>query len=404
MALIWATGCSDAVRQTRSGMDLLLASFGHQAPDEDRPGPAEPVEGTSRASPADAQGTLATQEMSDEALGRLILELSEDTGDFPSDNFVSNETSYLHVAPELLDPELRGRAYVGVGPEQNLSYITMMKTRVAYIVDIRRQNMLQHLVFRAMIEPSETRESFLRKLTSRSLPEGAGAMPAEAPIEEICDRLAKVRPDPAAVEAGEEATVALMERLGLPEKADDRQAIRNVLKAFATEGVDLTYSMEKSRRRYPKLRELLSARDDEGEQRGFLASESGYGQLRDMLKANRVVPVVGDFLGDKALEGAGDDMRRRGLKLGVFYTSNVEQYLWPQKSYQRFIDNVKSFPADGSSRVLRVWFDQGKTHPSQRKGHRTTSLIVPLGAFLERWEKRPYRGYWEVATDRLGQE
>ena len=92
--------------------------------------------------------------MADEALGRLVTTLSEDTGDFPSDNFVSNETSYLDVAETMLDEARQGRVYVGVGPEQNLTYLALMEPRMAYIVDIRRENMIEHLVLRALIRES----------------------------------------------------------------------------------------------------------------------------------------------------------------------------------------------------------------------------------------------------------
>ena len=174
------------------------------------------LDSTSRGSPPDAQGGVATQEMSDEALGRLILELYEDTGDFPSDNFVSNETSFLHVAPALLDPAITGRAYIGVGPEQNLTYIALVQPRIAYIVDIRRENMLQHLVFRALVEGSETREAFLSRLTSRPAAVEDVAVPADAPIDQICDRVSSRASDAAVLAANEESAVALIARLGLP--------------------------------------------------------------------------------------------------------------------------------------------------------------------------------------------
>ncbi|MFO0661978.1 MAG: hypothetical protein U0165_19425 [Polyangiaceae bacterium] len=46
--------------------------------------------------------------------------------DFPSDNlFVSNETSLLDVASTFTDSAQKGRAYVGVGPDQNFSYLAL---------------------------------------------------------------------------------------------------------------------------------------------------------------------------------------------------------------------------------------------------------------------------------------
>src|SRR5262245_4645916 len=72
---------------------------------------------------------------------RLVRDLSEEGGYFRSDNFTSNETSYLHVVDKLRQLGATGGAYVGVGPEQNFTYIAKVRPRIAFIVDIRRQAM-----------------------------------------------------------------------------------------------------------------------------------------------------------------------------------------------------------------------------------------------------------------------
>lgn len=336
--------------------------------------------------------------MPDEALGRLVQTASEDTGEFPSDNYVSNETSYLHVADALSSETLRGRAYVGVGPEQNLTYLALSRPAMAYIVDIRRQNMLEHFVLRAVFERATSREAFLLGLTSRRPPDGASPAPADDALESIFDRVARLEPRPELQAEGVEAAVALMERLGVPLIDGDRASIEEVVGAFATKGVDLSYSMERSKRRYPTLRELMVARDLAGAQRSFLASEASYAAVRALLLENRVVPVVGDFCGDRALKTAARDAADRGLKLGAFYASNVEQYLFQAKCYGRFVDNVRAFPADDTSLFVRVWFDQGRRHPAQRRGHRTTTVVAPVAASLERWDRGATRSYWKVVT------
>src|SRR4029453_14967345 len=83
---------------------------------------------------------------------RLVARLSEPGGFFDSDNLVSNETSYLHVLGAFDSLGVRGGAYIGVGPEQNFSYIARVKPEIALIIDIRRDNMLLHLLFKAMFE------------------------------------------------------------------------------------------------------------------------------------------------------------------------------------------------------------------------------------------------------------
>src|SRR5437867_7430215 len=61
-------------------------------------------------------------QVSIEQFGRYIDEWSESEGFFDSDNFISNETSYLHVV-DLLRQVKPGGIYLGVGPDQNFSYI-----------------------------------------------------------------------------------------------------------------------------------------------------------------------------------------------------------------------------------------------------------------------------------------
>ena len=121
-------------------------------------------------------------------------------------------------------------------------------------------------------------------------------------------------------------------------------------------------------------------------------------RARKMVMENRVLPVVGDFGGKHALKAVADDMRARGLSLGVFYTSNVEQYLFEQRTYGNFLASVGAMPRDDASLIVRVWFDQGKPHPQQQAGHRTTQLAIGTNVFLERATKKPFRYYWDVVN------
>jgi hypothetical protein len=87
--------------------------------------------------------------------------LSEPGGYFPADNLVSNETSYLEVAETLADHFPQGGVYMGVGPDQNFNYISRLRPHWAFILDIRRQNMLQHLMFSALFTDSPDPYQFL---------------------------------------------------------------------------------------------------------------------------------------------------------------------------------------------------------------------------------------------------
>src|SRR5438094_516518 len=90
--------------------------------------------------------------LSDEAFWRLIEEFSEPNGTFRSENLLSNELQFQHVLPNLARAAQPGRAYLGVGPEQNFTYIAALKPAVAFIVDIRRANLDLHLLYKSLFE------------------------------------------------------------------------------------------------------------------------------------------------------------------------------------------------------------------------------------------------------------
>src|ERR1700741_5421579 len=110
-------------------------------------------------------------QLSDEEFWKLVTDLSETGGYFRSDNFVSNETTFQFVIPELKNTIKPGGVYMGVGPDQNFTYIANLEPKISFILDIRRQNMLQHLMYKALIETSANRAEFVSRLFSRPRPE-----------------------------------------------------------------------------------------------------------------------------------------------------------------------------------------------------------------------------------------
>src|SRR5438552_1137205 len=110
-------------------------------------------------------------ELSDKDFWGLVTEYSEPDGFFRSDNLVSNERTFQEVIPELKKRALANGVYLGVGPDQNFTYITHLKPRMSFIVDIRRGNLDQHLFYKALIEMSADRVDFLSRLFSRPKPD-----------------------------------------------------------------------------------------------------------------------------------------------------------------------------------------------------------------------------------------
>src|SRR5215470_3784716 len=117
-----------------------------------------------------SRGQRQIESLSASEFARLVRDLSEEPGYFHSDNFISNETSYLTVVDKLRQLGATGGAYIGVGPEQNFTYIAKIRPRIAFIVDIRRQAVIQHLMYKAIFQLSPDRVQFLSRLLSRPLP------------------------------------------------------------------------------------------------------------------------------------------------------------------------------------------------------------------------------------------
>ena len=108
--------------------------------------------------------------------------MSETGGYFQSDNLVSNELTFQWVIPELQRRWVTGRAYLGVGPDQNFTYIASLLPSIAFIVDIRRDNLRLQFMYKALLELSPTRAEFLSRLFSRERPAG---LADDAPIGQL---------------------------------------------------------------------------------------------------------------------------------------------------------------------------------------------------------------------------
>src|SRR5215813_6373285 len=108
--------------------------------------------------------------LTDKEFWRMITDFSEAGGYFRSDNFLSNEAGYQRVIPLLKKSIRPGGVYLGVGPEQNFTYVVALEPKMAFIIDIRRQNMLEHLLYKALMELCADRAEFLSRLFSRPVP------------------------------------------------------------------------------------------------------------------------------------------------------------------------------------------------------------------------------------------
>src|SRR5262245_18088911 len=109
-------------------------------------------------------------ELSDREFWALVEGLSERDGYFEDENYVSNELGYQTAMGRLQSAIAPGGVYVRAGPDQNFAYVAALRPRIAFVVDIRRQNAMQHLMYKALFELSADRTDFLSRLFSRPRP------------------------------------------------------------------------------------------------------------------------------------------------------------------------------------------------------------------------------------------
>jgi hypothetical protein len=307
--------------------------------------------------------TRIPESLSDSAWWRLVNELSEPGGYFRSENFVSNELGLQYVVSRLKASVPPGGVYIGVGPEQNFTYIAALEPRIAFIIDIRRQNLLQHLWYKAVFELSPTRDLFLARLFGRPLP--ARAEHGESwTSDSLMARLERTAPDSNYFRRTfEEVRTHLTRTRGLALDSADLETLRYVDGVFFASGPGaLNYSSGSGGgfggrgfgRGMPSFSQIARMTDPDGRNLGFLGTEAQYRTVRTLEQRNLLIPVVGNFSGPKALRAVGAWLRAHHASVNVFYTSNVEQYLWQQgDDAPRFYANVAAMPVDTAARFIR---------------------------------------------------
>ena len=287
--------------------------------------------------------------ISDEEFWRLTTELSEAGGRF-AQQLMSNEDSLEVVIPALKQAVQPGGVYLGVGEEQNFTYLAALEPRLAFIVDIRRENLLEMLLYKALFELSPNRADLVSRLFSRPRPAG---LSDSATVEALFEAFATVPADTALFEkTAREVGETLTSRHKFAITPEDQAGTVAVLDAFRRSGPGALKGY--GDRTNPTYAKLMAATDLDGRQQGFLASEENYRVVRDLERRNLIVSVVGDFAGDTALAGIGRYLTARHAAVSVFYVSNVERYLFEQGEHGRqFYRNVAALPRTPSGVFIR---------------------------------------------------
>lgn len=330
--------------------------------------------------------------------GNLVAHLSEPPGYFDTNNLISNEDSFQHVVPELRAHVSKGGVYLGVGPDQNFTYMAHTRPRLAFLIDIRRDNQLLLLYYKALFHQAKNRSEFLSLLLGRPL-QGSYQEAEGATVEDLVIFFEQQQYDESffhkAFQKSWERTVELSPGILTP---DHRNKVLRLAEPFGQEGLSLKFRSHgrRARTRYPTLRDLLLECDRDGNRWHYLNTDADYQFLRLMQMENWVIPIVGDVSGPRALNRIADYLEAADLQVTAFYISNVEYYLFRQDDFSRYVQNLARLPAHPSAVMIRSHFGYGFRHPANVPGYAVTSLLHSLPGLVESHRRSPYLDYWDL--------
>jgi hypothetical protein len=284
--------------------------------------------------------------LTDQEFWTLSQDASEPGGYFRAQditNLTTNELWFQNVIPDLQSRVKPGGVYLGVGPEQNYTYMAAIKPALAIIFDIRRGNFDLQLMYKAIFELAKDRADFIALLFAKPRPAGLSADSTAVDLFRAFGATATsealYKEHLAAITARLTGTHAFALLPG------DLSGVETIYQAFYWNGFALRSS--------PTYADLMVATDGAGVSRSFLATEQAFQAIRDLEVRNLVVPVVGDFAGPKAIRTVAAFLKARAARVGAFYLSNVEQYLYQDGKWEAFCRNVATLPLDGSSTFIR---------------------------------------------------
>ncbi|HEX5071483.1 MAG TPA: hypothetical protein VFV78_14810 [Vicinamibacterales bacterium] len=316
-----------------------------------------------------AQGAAAATlpaKLSDADFWKLTADISEPGGYFQIvDNFTSNEGEIGTLFTAIGGRGLSGGVYVGVGPEQNLTYIAAIKPAMAFVIDIRRQAVVQHLIFKALFEMSKDRADFISLLFAKPRPQN---VTASMPIQDMWNAFFAVLTDPALAKTVHDRVVERLEKThGFTLTGDERAQLDGVMSAFVQFGPGITtrgaFQGRGGGSSNFTFADLTGWLPLTGEPQSFLSSDAHFQTVKALHDRNLIVAVSGDFGGPRALRAIGQYVRDHGSTITAFYVSNVEQYLFQDGKQTAFYDNVATLPVTDRSVFIRPYALRRGTSP-----------------------------------------
>ena len=273
------------------------------------------------------------ERLSDAEFWTLVSDISEPGGYFRiTDNFTSNE---MEVA------------------------------QVSTLLRIRRQAVMQHLMFKALFELAKDRADFISLTFSKPKPASADTIKN---IQDIWNNYSAVATDSVMARRNYQRVLdQLIKTHQFKLTTEEIESIKWVWDAFTTYGPTINTQAAQGGGRGGRgfggrganrgtfISLTAQSLDSAGTPQSFLSTDDNFKFVKSLHEKNLIIPVSGDFAGPKALRGIGAWLTKQNATVSAFYLSNVEQYLFMDGKEGAFYANVATLPINATSVFIRPY-------------------------------------------------
>lgn len=310
----------------------------------------------------------------DVSFAQIIRQLSAPESGPAADNLISNEDAFPRICGEIQERVPKEGVYLGVGPDQNLTYIAHCRPCIAFILDHRRRNLLLHLVHKALFALSADRVSYLARLTARS----PHSLKPDASADNLFAAFESLPMDKARLKETIADVIKVLQPLDMIQESE-WPALATIQAKLAGPGMHARFLALPI---YPTFGSFIRATDRQGRPAHFLSSENLYNCVRDTEVGDRVLPFTGDFADSVAIPRLARWLHERRLMISLFYISDVEFFLLRAGRFNMYVDNLVKLPWSPNAHIART--STREIHSSARlTGDHSTTILQPIAQFLD---------------------
>jgi hypothetical protein len=308
----------------------------------------------SSASTTRARQAALPAAIPDAEFWRLAEDLSEPDAPTVANYVLSSDVAVPIVAREAAERVKPGGVYLGIGHEENYSYISATRPRIAFITNAGRGTLHLHLMYKALFELAADRAELISLLFTKPRPDG---LTAASTASDLMNAYWNIRTSPEVVYRKNLQAIqgVLTSTHRLPLTAQDLAGIEHAYFQFYWHGPSINGGSPGTApsARNLMFAELMAVRDAAGGERSYLSTEERFTVVKELHTRNLIVPLVGDLAGLKTLRAIGEFLRTRSAAVSGLYVAGIEATLTQRGLRASYCANLATLPIDESSMFIR---------------------------------------------------